>query len=239
MSTAPSSPSPAPPTGGSAAPRGLAGKRLLLGLLGLLLLIVVGAIVIPTLASRGAIPPLPVEGQVPDFRLIDDTGAVVTAESLRGHVTIVDFVFTRCDTICPTLSAKMRRVQDQTADVGDAVKIVSFSVDPEYDQPDILAAYADQFGADERRWRFVTSPNRTRADLEPIAEAFMVTMDRVAGERPGGAPNIWHSSYFFLVDQDLRIRGFYDSNDGPRVEKMLNHARQLVRQGAGPRAAAR
>jgi protein SCO1/2 len=213
-------------------PRTLGGKKLLLGLLGILSLVVVGAIVIPTLVAREPAPPLPVYETLPPFRLVDHTGAEVTPESLRGHVTIVDFVFTRCDTICPVLSAKMRRVQDQTLDVAEAVKIVSFSVDPEYDRPEILAAYARNLGADERRWRFVTSPSGSRADLEPIAAAFMVTMDR-SGDRPTGAPNIWHSSYFFLVDQELRVRGFYDSDDAPLIEKMLNHARTLVRQGAG------
>ena len=67
--------------------------------------------------SRAYAPPhLDDHGVLPPFRLDDDTGHEVTNDSLRGHVTIVNFIFTRCDTVCPITSAKMRTVQERTGD---------------------------------------------------------------------------------------------------------------------------
>jgi protein SCO1/2 len=189
------------------------------------------AILVPTLLARQSPPPpLPKLGPLPpSLALIDHTGAEVTPDSLRGKVIIADFVFTRCDNICPMLSAKMRRVQDQTADVADAVKLVSFSVDPAHDTPAVLATYAADFHADATRWRFATSPRGDRADLAAIAEALMSPMQD-AGLAPSGAPTIVHSNYFFLIDKHLELRAFYDADDAPKMEKMLIQARRLARE---------
>jgi protein SCO1/2 len=189
------------------------------------------AILVPSLlARRSPPPPLPKLGPLPaSFTLIDHTGAAVTPETLRGKVIIADFVFTRCDTICPVLSMKMRRVQDQTMDVADQVKLISFSVDPAHDTPAELATYAARFHADDTRWRFATSPRGDKADLAPIAQALMSPMEE-AGTTSSGAPNIVHSNYFFLIDKHLELRAFYDAEDAPKMEKMLIQARRLARE---------
>jgi protein SCO1/2 len=210
------------------APRRVRGRALLLGLLGLLLIIVVPAIVVPTLIWRQSPPKLDDLGTLPGFQLVDHTGAAFSDASLRGHVTIANFVFTRCETVCPTFSMKMRRVQDQTADVGDAIKLVSFSVDPAYDTPPRLAEYAARFQADPARWRFVTGD--ATAMRAVVTDALMIAMDQ-EGVSPSGVPNIVHQEYFALIGPDLRIRGMYDADDAPRVETMLRHARYLARTG--------
>ncbi len=184
------------------------------------------AIVALAACGKDAPPKLDDLGEVPVFALRDHTDAELTEAWLRDHVTIVDFVFTRCDTICPVMSLKMARLAKQTEDL-PAVRLLSFSVDPAYDQPAVLATYAAQYDADPARWRFVTGDYDA---VRTIAEgALMTAMEPQAGTTPSGAPDIRHGGHFLLVDQDLHIRGVYDSAVNARMELLARDARSLAR----------
>jgi protein SCO1 len=202
------------------------GRRLLVVLLVVFLAAVVPAIVVPTLLCRPEQKPPPALGQVTPFQLVDQTGAPFTDAAMRGHVSIVSFVFTRCDTICPVISMKMERIQDKTFDVRDKVKLVSFSVDPTYDTPERLAEYGARYRANPERWRFVTGPHdRVHALIEG---PFMTSMLRLP-DRPSGAPDIKHGGYFLLVDPNLEIRGVYDSDLINQLDALMRDARYLAR----------
>ncbi len=218
--------------------RGVPGRRLLVALLAILALAVVPAVVVPTLRARAEQPELADLGDVPAFSLIDQHGAQFTDEALRGHPTIVGFVFTRCDTICPVISMKMHWLQEKTADrKGAAIKLVSISVDPGYDTPPRLLAYATRHQADSGRWRFLTGPQEAVRAL--VEGPFMNSMLQ-EGVTASGAPAISHSGYLLLVDGDLKIRGVYDSNDVHALERLMHDARYLARThrsykfGGGP-----
>src|SRR5690242_4893145 len=101
-------------------------------------------------AERGAF------GHVPTFALTDQLGRQVTDASLRGHVWVANFVFTRCVSVCPMLTAKFQALQTKLGKV--PVQYVSISVDPEFDTPQVLAEYAKRFSADSDHWRFLTGP---------------------------------------------------------------------------------
>jgi len=204
------------------------GRRLLFGLLVILLVAVIPAIFVPTLMCRPAQKPLPDDGTVPAFSLVDESGAPFTQAALEGRVSIVDFVFTRCDTICPVLSMKMERIQEKTFDKGDKIKLVSFSVDPKYDTPAVLAEYAQRYHANPERWHFVTGAYDKVYAL--IEGPFMTSMMRLP-DRPSGVPDIKHGGYFLLVDQKLHIRGIYDSNVINQLDTLIHDARYLARTG--------
>lgn len=201
------------------------GKRLLLGMTGIVVVVTM-LIFIPSFVCRPHDPKLDDYGVVPAFELVDETGQPFTEAALRGHPTIVHFVFTRCDTICPVTTMKLANIQDKTFDVGRELKLVSFSVDPEYDTPERLAAYARAHHADDTRWHFVTGPAATIHQL--VEGPFMGSM-KYEGTTPSGAPSIGHSGRLFLLDQDLHIRGTYDSGDINRLDDLMHDARYLVR----------
>lgn len=203
----------------------ISGKKVLLGLLVILILGVIPAIVIP-LVSAQPDPTLVDYGAVPPFHLIDERGQPFSDAAMRGKITIVSFLFTRCDTICPVNTMKMARVQEKTADVGDKIKLVSFSVDPTYDTPERLSAYAKRYRADPERWRFVTGP---AADVEKVVTGGFMTSMQNQGTRPSGAPDIRHGGYFLLIDKNLHIRGRYDTADVKDLDKMMRAARFLAR----------
>jgi protein SCO1/2 len=198
------------------------------GLLVVLVAAVVPAVVMPTLMCRRADPELLDLGAVGAFALTDERGEPFSDAALAGHVTLVSFLFTRCDTICPITTMKMARLQDKTFDAGARIKLASFSVDPAYDTPDRLAAYAQRYQADPARWRFVTGAVEPMRRL--IEGPFMNSMAS-EGKTPSGAPAISHSGYFLLVDGHAHVRGAYDSNDVKRLDEMIRDARYLARTG--------
>jgi protein SCO1/2 len=198
------------------------GRKLLVGLLAIVVVAV--SVVGVTLATRPADPKLDNLGEVPAFSLVDERGQPFTEAALRGHVTIVSFIFTRCPDICPVTSLKMQHLQEQTFDVGDKVKLLSISIDPAYDTPERLAAYAPRYQADTTRWRFITGPvDRVNA----LVEKGLMTSMIAEGER-NGIPKITHRGYLALIDPQLHIRGFFEQDD-PGLQMLVKAARFLAR----------
>ncbi|HWU87620.1 MAG TPA: SCO family protein [Kofleriaceae bacterium] len=226
-----------PGAAGSRRP-GIPGRRLLFALLVIFLVAVIPSIVVPTLMCAPSPPELRNLGDVPAFSLTDERGEPFTEEALRGHPTIVSFVFTRCDTICPVITMKMHLLQEKTADrKGAAIKLLSISVDPEYDTPPRLLEYATRHEADFTRWRFLTGP---KPAVRALVEGPFMNSMLEQGVTASGAPAISHSGYLALVDGDLQIRGVYDSNDIQALETLMRDARYLARThrsykfGGGP-----
>ena len=208
----------------AARPARFSGRRVLLACAAIVVAAL--AVLLATFATRQPDPALDDLGAVPAFQLVDERGQAFTEDALRGHVTIVSFIFTRCDTICPVTSLKMEHLQERTFDLGDRVKLVSFSVDPGYDTPAKLAAYAQRYQADPTRWRFVTGP----ADrVKGLVEGPFMTSTAVEGTQQNGAPNIAHRGYFFVIDPRLEIRGKYESDDARQLDELVRAARFMSR----------
>jgi protein SCO1 len=189
--------------------------------------VVASILIASTLACRESAKDLPHLGTVPPFALVDHEARVFTERALLGHPTIIDFVFTRCDTICPVISARMARLQEQLSDREAAsIQLVSISVDPNHDTPEKLAAYAAKLGARPDRWRFVTGPLDR---IKRLVEGPFMGVINVTGVTASGAPAISHSGYFILVDGELAIRGTYDSGEVARLEELMRDARKLAR----------
>lgn len=202
------------------------GKRVLLVMLAIIVLGAVPAVVVPILWTRGKPPKLSDLSVIPPFSLVDERGQPFTEEALRHHPTIVSFIFTRCDTVCPITSMKMSNIQDKTFDAGQKIKLLSISVDPTYDTPARLSAFAARYHADPSRWRFVTGPANV---VQALVEGPFLTSMQTEAPRPDGIPNIAHGGYFMLVDGDLHIRGMYESNEIQRLDQMILDARYLAR----------
>jgi protein SCO1/2 len=178
----------------------------------------------PSAAIEGA--ELDVLGEVPDFAFTDQTGAPVRAADLRGRVQVASFLFTRCPTICPTSAMKLKRIGERLAGRSAAVDLVSFSVDPEHDTPEVLAAFAARYGADPARWRFLTGP--PAAIRAAIEGGFKIAVDRGAA-LADGTPTIVHGTHYVLLDKQLRIRGYYDSDEPTRLDQLVADAIRLSR----------
>ena len=148
----------------------------------------------------------------PAFSLTDQQGNEVTEKAFEGKITVVDFFFTSCPTICPRMTSNMLDLYEQTKDM-EELQFISHSIDPEYDTQEVLKEYSDRLEVDPVRWRMLTGESKTIFNL---AKSYMVTAERDASS-PGGYA---HSGAFILFDGQRRIRGFYDGTVQEKVEQL-------------------
>jgi protein SCO1/2 len=167
-------------------------------------------------------------GHVPAFALTDQLGRTVTDGDYAGKVWIASFVFTRCPTVCPLLTAKMAALQKRLGS-RSTLRFASISVDPEHDTPAILAQYAAKYGADAERWRFLTGP---LSDIErTVVKGFKIHMGKAAPHATDPTlVEIMHGEHFVLVDAQGRIRGYFRS-DQAGLAALENATLELVPSG--------
>jgi protein SCO1/2 len=183
---------------------------------------------------------LPVLGQVADFALTEQNGRTVSAATLAGHVWVADFIFTRCSSTCPRMTARMAQLAAELVDRPE-VRFVSFTVDPAHDSPEVLTRYAEGYRADSERWLFLTGSKEAIYRL--TRESFRLGVEEVAVPGPGrpadrpGDPShgvedpFIHSTRFVLVDRQGRIRGYYDGAEEARIIKLRRDVETLLREG--------
>ena len=154
---------------------------------------------------------------VPDFRLTTQRGEPLTLSNMKGKIWVADFIFTNCPTICPAMTQEMARLQSEF--VADPVYFVSFSVDPERDTSSVLSRYAEAYGADDRRWHFLTG---NKADIYALAEN---GFSLAAGHN---GTELLHSTRFVLVAPDGNIYGYYDSRSKPALLRLRRDLKALL-----------
>jgi protein SCO1/2 len=165
-------------------------------------------------------------GPTPEFSLVERSGKTVSANDLRGHVWIVDFIYTNCRDTCPLQTRAMAVLQSALQPYAD-FRSVSITVDPLTDSPALLSRYADRHSADSERWLFLTGEIREIRRI--VQDGFRLSAAPVEGQNPG--PVVFHSARFVLVDRDGEIRGYYDSNDPQAMRRIRKDARQLLANG--------
>ena len=127
-------------------------------------------------AGEFIMPPNPdlvaVGAPMPDFALTDQMGRTVRLSDFRGRVVAVDFIYTRCPLpdVCPLLSAQFKRLQTRfCAQLGSDLALLSITIDPQHDTPEVLRVYAKVWAAQEDSWRFLTGPD---GEIERVARRF-------------------------------------------------------------------
>jgi protein SCO1 len=170
--------------------------------------------------------PLPSYGTVPDFELINQDAQPFGSPQLSGKIWIADFIFTTCPGPCPIISTRMSELQRPLAK--SDVRLVSFTVDPEKDTPEVLRVYADKLWKEPIRWDFLTGPLKTITSLS--RDGFKLGISE--GEQPESGPI--HSTRFVLVDRHGTIRGYYDALAPDAVTKLLADTNHLLREQPKP-----
>jgi cytochrome oxidase Cu insertion factor (SCO1/SenC/PrrC family) len=165
---------------------------------------------------------LPSYGPVPAFDLVNQDSQPFGSDQLSGKIWIADFIFTNCAGPCPIISTRMSELQ-KPLEKSD-VHLISFSVDPQRDTPDVLRVYADKLRKEPLRWDFLTGPIDTIASLS--RNGFKLGLSE--GEQPESGPV--HSTRFVLVDRRGTIRGYYDGLAPDGVTKLLADTSHLLRE---------
>jgi protein SCO1/2/putative membrane protein len=189
--------------------------------------------------SLGAAPSTPARAaqdlgdaaiELGSFRLTERLGRPVGDRDLADRVWVASFIFTNCPLSCPRITSVMKGLQEKLAASG--VQLVSISVDPDRDTPEVLAGYARRFGADERRWWFLTG---SQDDVERlIIQGFKLGMSAATEpEREVGAEPITHSDRLALVDRGNKVVGYFDTNDPAKIGELVAAAERYDRQAPG------
>ena len=164
-------------------------------------------------------------GSVPDFALTERNGNGVNLAQLRGKIWIADFIYTNCTDTCPLQTGMMAKLQEEYASKPD-VQLVSISVDPERDTPQVLTQYAAKYQADAQRWYFLTGQRDRIMGL--IQDGFHLSVAALPNDvEPNGL--IPHSPRFVLIDRSGQIRGYYDSRELEAFVRLKNDVETLLK----------
>jgi protein SCO1/2 len=160
---------------------------------------------------------------IANFVFHNQDSMAVSIDTYSGKIYVADFFFTSCPTICPTMKKQMLRVYEKYLE-NDTVGILSHTIDPTYDNVEVLKAYANALGVSAPKWNFVTG---NQDDIYGIGESSYLVTAGEDDEAPGG---YIHSGAFILVDHKQRIRGVYDGTLADQVDILLNDIDLLLRE---------
>jgi protein SCO1 len=163
---------------------------------------------------------IPTYSAVPDFSLTERSNRPITRADLNGKVWVADFIFTQCGGICPTMSSNMEKLQER---LPKEVMLISFSVDPTNDTPEVLTEYAKRYNAEPERWLFLTGDSEAMQKLS--VDGFKLALDPTSGTE---AEPITHSSRFALVDRQGNIRGYYGMDNPDTLDRIVGDVKNLL-----------
>jgi len=159
--------------------------------------------------------------RVADFALTNQENMPVSWDSLKGKIVIADFFFTRCPTICPSLTKNMKRLAESINNgkrVGDKtnkmVHFLSFSIDSERDSVERLKNWADRFQINPEQWWLLTGNKRMIYNL--IINEMKIPVE----DGQGIDTNFMHTDHFVLIDSSRHVRGFYHGLDSASLANL-------------------
>jgi protein SCO1/2 len=161
--------------------------------------------------------------QIPSFRFLNQDSVFVSEKDVEGKVYVADFFFTTCPTICPKMKTQMLRIYERYKD-RDEVRIISHSIDPDFDTPNVLKDYAARLQVKAPKWNLLTGDKATIYTLGQ--KSYMVS----AQEDPNEAGGFVHSGAFILVDKNRHVRGIYDGTVEAEVNHLLEDMEILLKE---------
>lgn len=161
---------------------------------------------------------------IPKFSMLNQDSVFVSDEQFKGKIVIADFFFTTCPSICPVISAQMARLQDliKKEKLEGQVKLLSHTVDPLHDTPSVLKQYGKKMGADFNTWTFVTAdPDYMYWQAQKGYQLTAFPSDTAQG-------GFFHTDKVVLLDQEMKIRGYYDGTSTKSMDQLFIDLHQLT-----------
>jgi len=148
--------------------------------------------------------------KVPDFQFVNQNGDTITNKDYLGKVYVIEFFFTTCPSICPIMNKNLVEVEKELGKNND-FGIVSITIDPQHDTPEVLKEYAANYGIDNPNWNFLTGDKEEIYKLANKGFGIFANTDETV---PGGFA---HSGMFALVDREGYIRSRADQFGNPII----------------------
>ena len=172
-------------------------------------------------------------GSAPRFELTNQVGKQISDKDYLGKVHVIEFFFSTCPTICPKMNQNMLKIQDEFLNEKD-FGIVSITINPDYDTPEVLKEHADVLGVKHPNWNFLTGDKAYIFDLANKG------FNMYAGENKKAMGGFEHSGMFALVDKEGNIRCrtdqhgnpilYYDGIDQTAVENIIEDIKKLLQE---------
>ena len=169
---------------------------------------------------------------IADFEFIDTNGKTVTKADLLGKPWIVCFVFTHCAATCPMVTGSMRELQDRLKDCD--FRLVTLTVDPERDTPEVLKGYGESRGADFSKWMFLGGDKIATYKL--IHGSFKMPVQETIGKDRQPGYEFIHSNNIMLVDATGVVRGKFDATKGEAMSNLRREIQKLTKGEEGESA---
>lgn len=161
-------------------------------------------------------------GKIADFEFTTQDNETLSLDDLKGEWWIADFIFTKCTTVCLPMTTNMSQLQDLLNEEGINVQLVSFTVDPKNDSPEVLKKYAESYEADLSNWSFLTG-----YEYETIKELSVNSFRSEVQENPG-SDQITHGIRFFLVNPDGEVVKNYYGIDMDEVKIIVDDLKKVL-----------
>ncbi len=161
--------------------------------------------------------------KIPYFEFLNQDSSIFKSSSIQGKIWVSEFFFTTCSTICPKMTKQMVRLQKNLKDLQSQIEFLSFTINPDYDQPSVLKNYAQHFNIDEKNWNLLTGDEEFTHLLG--VEHFFVHADQSDEAVDGYA----HSDAFTLVDRQGYVRGVYKGTVPEEVDRLEKDLRNLLK----------
>ncbi len=159
--------------------------------------------------------------RVENIKGYNQLGQQVQLDDLKGKVLVVDFFFTHCPSICPTMTQNMRRLQRTFAQSDSLIQFISFSVDPANDTAERLMWWAKKFNVNPDNWWLVSGDKKSIYD-------FALTEMKASIADVGVDTGFIHTENFFVVDKNRIIRGWYNGTDTGALKQMVKDLSLLI-----------
>lgn len=163
---------------------------------------------------------------VADFSFTNQDEENVSRDDLAGEWWVADFIFTNCETVCIPMTSNMVGLQNDLEEKDIPMQIVSFSVDPDYDSPDVLKEYANEYDANLDNWDFLTG-----YDFETIRKLSIKSFRAPLKEPAYGSDQVTHDVRFFLVDPEGNIVKGYKGIEKETINTLLDDIITLDEKG--------
>ncbi|MDA9189447.1 SCO family protein [bacterium] len=160
-------------------------------------------------------PTVPPMFSLPEYTFTNEYGKAFGSHELKGRFYIANFMFTTCPSTCPALLKKVQKIQKRVRGLGTKVALVSFTVDPDNDTPKVLFKTSRKYQTNPHVWTFLTSDYDSVEKL--LLKGFKVPMEQM---EDASVYDIAHTEKLVLVDDQGRVRSYYDS-DKVGIDKLM------------------
>ena len=159
---------------------------------------------------------------VEDFSFTNQDNGKLSLDELKGKVWVANFIFTNCADVCLPMTSNMSKLQLALESEGiEGVELVSFSVDPTVDSPEVLKAFGDNYNANYENWNFLTGYS------QQLIEKFAVESFHTMVSKPETGDQVIHGTSFYLVDdKGIVVKSYNGLNEFP-LDEILKHIKIL------------